>query len=90
MSLALRDYPRPILEALRHELAPAWANDAQRTFYWSHAPELLYSGAMGAGKSRILTEKAWRLALKLPRRHVRHLPQGRCFTAGHDAAHLPA
>ena len=66
MSLALRDAPRPVLQALRHELAPAWANDAQRAFYWSHAPELLYSGAMGAGKSRILTEKAWRLALRYP------------------------
>src|ERR1700690_271545 len=66
VSLQLADAPTASLRALRHELAPAWANDAQRRFYWSQSPELLYSGAMGAGKSRILCEKAWRLALRYP------------------------
>lgn len=66
MALALREAPRPILEALRAQLAPTWANDAQREFFWSRAPELLYSGAMGAGKSRILCEKAWHLARRYP------------------------
>ncbi len=41
---------------------PAFANDEQETFFDSHAPEILYSGAMGAGKSRILCEKAWAVA----------------------------
>ncbi|HEX5466378.1 MAG TPA: phage terminase large subunit [Candidatus Limnocylindrales bacterium] len=43
-----------------------FANDAQRTFFESRAPEVLYSGAMGAGKSRILCEKAWRIAREHP------------------------
>ena len=45
---------------------PRFANDAQSRFWESHAPELLYSGAMGAGKSRILCEKAWRVADRYP------------------------
>ncbi len=58
--------PRAVLEALRAELGPAFANPAQERFFDSHSPELLYSGAMGAGKSRILCEKAWRLAKLYP------------------------
>lgn len=45
---------------------PYFANDAQERFWESRAPELLYSGAMGAGKSRILCEKAWRIADRYP------------------------
>ena len=45
---------------------PAFANEQQREFFESHAPEILYSGAMGAGKSRILCEKAWAIALGFP------------------------
>lgn len=64
--MTLFQAPAPILESLRLELAPEFAGKAQHDFYASHAPELLYSGAMGAGKSRILTEKAWRLAKRYP------------------------
>ena len=52
----LRTLPRPMLEALRRELGPQFANDQQRAFFDSRHPEVLYSGAFGAGKSRIRTE----------------------------------
>lgn len=45
---------------------PAFASIEQEAFFDSRAPELLYSGWMGAGKSRILCEKAWWLALRHP------------------------
>lgn len=64
--IALKDAPRPLLEALRAELGPVFANPQQEQFFDSKAPEILYSGAMGAGKSRILCEKAWNLALRYP------------------------
>ena len=64
--MTLAQAPTPVLQALRASLAPAWANDAQRAFFWSKAPEVLYSGAMGAGKSRILCEKAWDVATRYP------------------------
>jgi hypothetical protein len=54
------------LEAIRSELGPKFANEQQRQFYDSAAPELLYSGAFGAGKSRILCEKAYHLGLRHP------------------------
>lgn len=54
------------LQALRAELGPSFAGEAQRRFFDSQAQELLYSGAMGAGKSRVLCEKAWHLALRYP------------------------
>lgn len=66
MTLALETAPPHLLEALRRQLRPDFANDAQERFWKSQAPELLYSGAMGAGKSRILTEKAWRIARGYP------------------------
>jgi PBSX family phage terminase large subunit len=62
----LRDAPRPILEALRRELAPTFANPQQRAFFWSRASEVLYSGAYRAGKSRIGCEKAYDLAKRYP------------------------
>ncbi len=55
-----------MLEAIRSELGPKFANDQQRAFFDSTAPELLYSGAFGAGKSRILCEKAYALGLRYP------------------------
>jgi PBSX family phage terminase large subunit len=55
-----------MLEAIRAELGPLFANDAQRRFMDSTSPELLYSGAMGAGKSRIVCEKVWHLAQEWP------------------------
>ena len=62
----LRALPRPLLEAIRAELGPRFANPQQRRFFESRAPELLYSGAMGAGKSRVLCEKAWWVANRYP------------------------
>lgn len=47
-------------------LGPRFANDQQRRFFDSRAPEILYSGAMGAGKSRIGCEKVYWLALDNP------------------------
>lgn len=63
---ALRALPRPLLLELRAELGPLFANEAQRTFFESEAGELLYSGAFGAGKSRIVCEKAYALGLRYP------------------------
>lgn len=62
----LRALPRPVLEAIRAELGPRFANEAQRAFFESEAGELLYSGAFGAGKSRILCEKAYALGMRYP------------------------
>lgn len=45
-------------------IGPRFANHQQRVFFESRAPEILYSGAFGAGKSRILCEKALSLALR--------------------------
>lgn len=49
-------------QELRRTLGPKFANDQQKHFFDSTAPEILYSGAFGAGKSRILCEKAFHLA----------------------------
>jgi PBSX family phage terminase large subunit len=45
---------------------PEFASPEHEAFYDSQAAELLLSGWMGAGKSRILCEKAWSLALEHP------------------------
>jgi phage terminase large subunit-like protein len=66
VTFALESAPLPVLQAIRAELGPAFANDQQRTFFDSRASELLYSGAFGAGKSRILCEKAYWLAKRYP------------------------
>lgn len=55
-----------MLAQIRQMLGPSFASDKQEQFFDSRAPELLYSGAMGAGKSRILCEKAWYLAQQYP------------------------
>jgi hypothetical protein len=52
--------------AIRADLGPRFASEEQRRFLHSHARELLYSGWMGAGKSRILCEKGWHLAKLYP------------------------
>lgn len=57
---------RAQLAQLRTELGPTFASTAQELFFDSRAPEVLYSGAMGAGKSRILCSKAWYIALWYP------------------------
>jgi PBSX family phage terminase large subunit len=62
----LRALPRPVLEAIRAELGPTFVNPQQATFYDSQAPEVLYSGAFRAGKSRIGCEKAYSLAKRYP------------------------
>lgn len=58
--------PKAWRRALRPELGPTFANPEQRRFFDSQAPEILYSGWMGAGKSRILCEKVWALAQRWP------------------------
>lgn len=58
--------PLDVIRAIRRTLGPSFASDAQREFFDSEAPELLYSGAVGAGKSRILCEKGWYLAKRYP------------------------
>lgn len=62
----LRALPRPILEAVRAELGPTFVNPQQRRFFDCEAPEVLYSGAFRAGKSRIGCEKAYWLAKRYP------------------------
>src|SRR3972149_6457130 len=58
--------PPSVLRAIRAELGPDYANEQQRGVFDSQSPELLYSGAMGAGKSRIGCEKVYYLALQYP------------------------
>jgi phage terminase large subunit len=43
-----------------------FASPEHEAFFLSEAPEIVASGWMGAGKSRILCEKAWFLAQKYP------------------------
>jgi PBSX family phage terminase large subunit len=62
----LRGMPRATLQALRAELGPGFVNEQQRAFFDSQAPEVLYSGAFRAGKSRIGCEKAYYLARTYP------------------------
>lgn len=58
--------PAERLRVIRAALGPDFANASQERFYDSQARELLYSGAMGAGKSRILCEKGYGIALRYP------------------------
>jgi phage terminase large subunit-like protein len=62
----VQEMPEEAIEETRSELGPRFANEQQRQFFDSTAPELLYSGAFGAGKSRILCEKAYHLGLRYP------------------------
>lgn len=55
-----------LLRAIRSELGPNFINRQQRAFFDSRAPEVLYSGAFRAGKSRIGCEKAYWLAQRYP------------------------
>ena len=45
---------------------PSFVNPQQVAFFDSQAPEILYSGAFRAGKSRVGCEKAWYLARRYP------------------------
>lgn len=58
--------PRPVRDVIRAELGPYFVNDQQRAFFDSTSPEVLYSGAFRAGKSRIGCEKAYWLAKEYP------------------------
>ena len=62
----LREMPPNLRAAIRAELGPSFANAQQRSFFDSEAPEILYSGAFRAGKSRIGCEKAYWLAQRYP------------------------
>jgi PBSX family phage terminase large subunit len=62
----MQNWPDAWLLAARADLGPSFANEQQKAFYDSQAPEILYSGAMGAGKSRIGCEKILSLALRYP------------------------
>jgi PBSX family phage terminase large subunit len=64
--LSIEAAPTPVLEALRQKLGPTFVNQQQRRFMRSEAPEVLYSGAFRAGKSRIGCEKAYSLAKRYP------------------------
>src|SRR5438132_2380993 len=59
----LKKFPIPLLQEFRKSLGPKFANEQQRDFFFSRHAEILYSGAFGAGKSRILCEKAFDLAV---------------------------
>lgn len=62
----LRALPRHYRDAVREELGPRFVNPQQAAFFDSEAPEVLYSGAFRAGKSRIGCEKAYSLAQRYP------------------------
>ena len=64
--LAVSDLPLGVLKHVRAELGPRFVNDQQRVVFESEAPEVLYSGAFRAGKSRIGCEKGYWLARKYP------------------------
>ncbi|HLA65014.1 MAG TPA: phage terminase large subunit [Candidatus Saccharimonadales bacterium] len=70
---------------------PTFINEQQRTFFDSKAPEVLYSGAFRAGKSRIGCEKAYSLAKRYPgipigifRKVAADLEASTRFTLFHD------
>ena len=68
MTTAFTDVPSEMLHAFRtFDLRlPRFINRQQLSFFFSTAPEILYSGAFRAGKSRIGCEKAYDLARRYP------------------------
>src|SRR5437762_13244786 len=66
--LTLDRIPAPILEAISAELAEPldYASASHLEFFRSHHLELVASGWMGAGKSRVLCQKAWNVAMRYP------------------------
>jgi PBSX family phage terminase large subunit len=62
----LAKLPPTVLAEIRAELGPSFVNAQQEAFFDSEAPEVLYSGAFRAGKSRIGCEKAYSLAKRYP------------------------
>ena len=63
-----RTSTRDLAAILEREYAEpaAYASEDHRHFFDSRAPELVASGWMGAGKSRILCQKAWWVARTYP------------------------
>ena len=56
---------------------PRFVNEQQRTYFDAETPEVLYSGAFRAGKSRIGAEKAYCLGKRGPGYPDRGLPRDR-------------
>lgn len=50
----------------RERPALEFASPEHEAFYHSRAPEIVASGWMGSGKSRVLAQKAWDLAIEYP------------------------
>lgn len=66
MTISVDGLRPEVLQELRALLGPSFASPEQEAFFDSRRREILYSGWMGAGKSRILCEKAWYLADRYP------------------------
>ena len=68
MTSPLASLPRPVLLDLLAEMGEpvGFASPEHEAFWASREPEVLASGWMGAGKSRILCQKAWRIAMTYP------------------------
>lgn len=64
----IKALPMPILHALLEEMAEPveFASSEHRQFFESRHLELVASGWMGAGKSRVLCQKAWMVARRYP------------------------
>jgi len=60
--------PEPVLQQVSRELAYPldYASPEHQAFFDSRHPELVASGWMGAGKSRVLCQKAWWVAKTYP------------------------
>jgi PBSX family phage terminase large subunit len=89
--MMLADIPKPALRTILRELEPEFINRQQQAFFDCDAPEVLYSGAFRAGKSRIGCEKAYWLAKRYPgipigifRKTAASLPQSTERTMLHD------
>lgn len=71
MTAALERVRALPLEMQRHLLAEIaepedFASDSHKEFFASRHSELIASGWMGAGKSRVLCQKAWKIAMRYP------------------------
>lgn len=64
----VRSLPRETRESLQDQLAEptGFASPEHRAFFESRQLELVASGWMGAGKSRVLCQKAWMVARRYP------------------------
>jgi phage terminase large subunit len=64
----LKALPTPVIHAIQDELGEPheYASPEHRAFFESRALEIVASGWMGAGKSRVLCQKAWMVARRYP------------------------